>query len=151
MDTPSSRGGVNGSGLSDILDMETKREQGEIQGLVELVDLGLRQGQGQMSSQGPGKRALELGTGPGVAAIILAAVSLTAVEIELCMEANFNIWRAGTVITLLTVPSAPNLTLLSIHADQVHLSTHTPFHQPSCWRPGYPVLPAAFPWPLSLW
>lgn len=40
---------------SDILDTETKREQGEIQALVELVDLGLRQGQGQMSSQGPGR------------------------------------------------------------------------------------------------
>lgn len=41
--------------LRHLRSMETKREQGEVQGLEEPVDLGLRQRQGQMSSRGPGR------------------------------------------------------------------------------------------------
>lgn len=57
------------------MSVEVRLKQREVQGLVELFYLRLREGHTQMVSWGPRQSALVLGTGPGVAVIILAAIN----------------------------------------------------------------------------
>lgn len=80
--------------------------------MVELPDPGLRQGQGQKPTGGIRKGALDLGAGPGVTVITLAALGLVPVIQEIGVafflaavrivlstasdgEANLDSWRKG--------------------------------------------------------
>lgn len=59
--------------------MEAAEGKREVQGPVEPLDLGLREGQAPGPSRGVKRGAVELGAGPGVAVIILAALGLVPV------------------------------------------------------------------------